>query len=115
MHDGSPAALGARLGANVASACMRLRLFGLLVAAAVLPSSATAAPVVVFLHSGRTVVRDDPFLSRVAITPPSAARAETAGPPPAPVRFAGAARAASTRSVTSRLAAMARGAKITHA
>jgi hypothetical protein len=66
---------------------MRLRLFGLLLAAAVFPSSAAAAPVVVMNSAGHAVVRNNPYITGPAITPtpasipaasmPAGARAHT--------------------------------------
>jgi hypothetical protein len=40
-----------------------------LIALALLPSSAAAAPVVVLGHDGRATVRDDPFVTGAAVTP----------------------------------------------
>ncbi len=56
---------------------MLRRLFGVALVVAALPSSAAAAPVTVLGPGHRAVVRNDPYLNAVALTP---APAVTAGP-----------------------------------
>jgi hypothetical protein len=93
-------------------------LFAWLTAAALwglgTPELTQAAPITVLEHSGRVVVRDDPFLQRAALEPEPAALTAAAAAGTAPTPPAAQARAAD-RNVRTELTRMYRGHQISQA